>query len=163
MNNEDKKVEEEVLEKSELQKVSQEEAESSNVKNEETIILDDKTSEKDDKTSIKEDPKATVYERPAMAQKKYDDGRNVALVIGILAIVSSTTLCLLLVGIILGIIAIVKGAKVRKTSSAGLAGWLLGIIAVVLSSAKIIAGLTIFSHFFMYSNRYMGHGYRIWF
>ncbi|MBK5201771.1 MAG: hypothetical protein JJE21_09630 [Spirochaetaceae bacterium] len=155
MKDEDKKVEEEVVEEVMLQQVAQEEVNSDDVTPEATILNDNER--------IKDDPTATVYERPAMSKKKYEDGRNVALVLGILAIVSSTTLCLVLFGLILGIIAIVKGAKVRKTSSAGLAGWLLGIISVVLSSAKIIAGLTIISHFAMYNSRYMDHAYRMWF
>jgi uncharacterized membrane protein len=156
MNDEDKKLEDEIVTEAKDVQISTEEASTNEAK------TDESKSSKEE-SSIKNDPTATVYEKTAMAKKSEDDGRNAALVIGILAIVTSSTLCLALVGLILGIIAIVKGAKVRKDSSAGLAGWTLGIISVVLSSAKIIGALVFISHIAMYSDRYMGHGYRMWY
>lgn len=136
-----------------------EEVKSENTKSEESTCSHGKS-------RIKDDPRASVYERTEMDQKRYDDGRNTALVLGILAIVSTTIACIVifsLIGLILGIIAIVKGARSRKVSSAGLAGWLLGILSVILSSFGIIFWFYSLYNFSMYSGQYFGHSSSMWF
>lgn len=67
----------------------------------------------------------------------YDRASN-TMILGIISIVCSITVVFTMVGFVLGIIAIVKGSSVRHESNAGLAGWLLGIISVVLFGMCVI-------------------------
>ena len=74
-----------------------------------------------------------------------DDASSVVLILGIIAIVSVFSWIFSFVGLILGIIALVKGTKIRHNSSAAMAGWVLAIIAISLFSL----GVVFFIGFFM--------------
>lgn len=74
-----------------------------------------------------------------------DDASSVVLILGIIAIVSVFSWIFSFVGLILGIIALVKGTKIRHNSSAAMAGWVLAIIAISLFAL----GVVFFVGFFM--------------
>lgn len=98
-------------------------------------------------TKMKDDPNLHPYNRNTEVKRTTsDDYGSIAMILGIIAIVCSISGYLSFVGVILGIIAIVKGSKVRKYSSSGMAGWVLGIISVVLGGAVTIIGITVFAH-----------------
>ncbi|MCR5732348.1 MAG: hypothetical protein K6G51_05370 [Sphaerochaetaceae bacterium] len=68
------------------------------------------------------------------------------LVLGIMSVIFSLTFSRL-IGLILGIIAIVKGSKYRNVDNDAKAGWILGIIGVVLSGAIVFLVLLFFMLF----------------
>ena len=114
------------------------------------------TEEKEEqKTNGAQRPNYQPYdEKTQVKRNTSDDQGAIAMTLGIIAIVSSLTGILSLVGLVCGIIAIVKGSKVRTISSSGMAGWVLGIIAVIFSGVAVFAGMALLTHFMMLS-RYM--------
>lgn len=120
----------------------------------ETESIDNEQKE-EQKTNGAQRPNYQPYdERTQVKRTTSDDQGAIALTLGIIAIVASLTGILSLVGLVCGIIAVVKGSKVRKISSSGMAGWVLGIIAVVFSGVALFAGMALLSQFMLYS-RYM--------
>jgi len=67
-----------------------------------------------------------------------DDASSIVLILGIIAIVSVFSWIFSFVGLILGIIALVKGTKIRHNSSAAMAGWVLSIIAISIFALGVI-------------------------
>ncbi|MDC7237453.1 MAG: DUF4190 domain-containing protein [Sphaerochaetaceae bacterium] len=67
-----------------------------------------------------------------------DDASSVVLILGIISIVSMFSWIFSFVGLILGIIALVKGTKIRHNSSAAMAGWVLSIISISIFALGVI-------------------------
>lgn len=67
-----------------------------------------------------------------------DDASSVVLILGIISIVSIFSWIFSFVGLVLGIIALVKGTKIRHNSSAAMAGWVLSIISISLFALGFI-------------------------
>jgi hypothetical protein len=108
------------------------------------------------KNKMKDDPNAQPYNQNTEVKRKTsDDVGSVAMILGIIALVCSSLGPLALVGLVLGIIALVKGAKVRKYSTSGMAGWVLGIIAIVFSGVKVFIGLLFITQLFWFAPFYM--------
>ncbi|MGN0907037.1 MAG: hypothetical protein ACI4NM_07805 [Bullifex sp.] len=74
---------------------------------------------------------------PDNGKRRGDEG-TMPLILGILSIVLSLTFSRL-IGLILGIIAIVKGSQHRYEDNDAKAGFICGIIGVCLSSAFLLA------------------------
>lgn len=105
---------------------------------------------------MKDNPNEQPYNRNTEVKRTTsDDSGSVAMILGIIAIVCAVTGILSLIGLVLGIIAIVNGAKVRKFSSSGMAGWVLGIISVVVSSGAIILSIAFFANLIWFSPYFM--------
>ncbi|MBK5201772.1 MAG: hypothetical protein JJE21_09635 [Spirochaetaceae bacterium] len=83
---------------------------------------------------------------------------NNSLILGIIAIVFTLIPFFKLIGIILGILAIVKGYKYRSENSSALAGWVLGILSLIFSSVSLLFIMFLFGHLFWLSNVFMGPG-----
>ncbi len=85
------------------------------------------------------------YDESTMVKKTTsDDAGSIVLILGIIAIVSAFSLYLSIVGLVCGIISIVKGSSIRHCSSTGMAGFVLGIISVVMATILLIVSLAIF-------------------
>jgi hypothetical protein len=127
----------------------------------EVVGQDDKTqydakSYGEGKNRMKDNPNAHPYNHNTEVKRTTsDDAGSIAMILGIIAIVCSITGLLAIVGLVLGILALVKGAKVRKYSSSGMAGWVLGIIAIIFSGVKILIGLAFVSHIFLFAPFFM--------
>lgn len=67
---------------------------------------------------------------------KSDDSGSISLIIGIAAVALSFYLSI--VALPLGIIAIILGSKIMNTSKIGTAGFVLGIIACIISPISIL-------------------------
>ncbi|MGD1821962.1 MAG: hypothetical protein ACPKM0_04270 [Pleomorphochaeta sp.] len=67
-----------------------------------------------------------------------DDASSVVLILGIISIVSIFSWIFSFVGLVLGIIALVKGTKIRHNSSAAMAGWVLSIISISIFALGVI-------------------------
>lgn len=77
------------------------------------------------------------YDESSCVKKtRSDDKGTIVLIIGIAATLLSIPFAVF--GLPLGIIAIVKGSKIKLESTLGTAGWILGIISTVISSLAIL-------------------------
>lgn len=83
---------------------------------------------------------------------------NASLVLGIIAAVFTLIPFFKLIGIILGILAIVKGYKYRSENGAALAGWVLGILSLIFSSVVMFFMIFLFGHLFLFSHVFMWPG-----
>lgn len=77
-------------------------------------------------------------EETCVSKRTSDDLGSISMILGIIAIVCVITGFFSIIGFVLGIIALVKGAPVRKQSGTALAGWVLGIISIALFALYII-------------------------
>jgi hypothetical protein len=85
------------------------------------------------------------YDESTMVKKTTsDDAGSIVLILGIIAIVSAFSFYLSIVGLVCGIISIVKGSSIRHYSSTGMAGFVLGIISVVMATILLLVSLAIF-------------------
>ncbi|MBK5201773.1 MAG: hypothetical protein JJE21_09640 [Spirochaetaceae bacterium] len=75
-------------------------------------------------------------ETTCVKKTKSDDSGTIVLIIGIASIILSVSFSIF--GLILGILAIVLGSKNKQNSRIGTAGWVLGIIATIISPIAII-------------------------
>jgi len=81
-------------------------------------------------------------ESNCIKKSKSDDRGTIVLIVGIVAILLSIPIAIL--GIPLSIVALVMGSKIKDSSNLGQAGWILGIIGIVVSSLSIIISFMIF-------------------
>ena len=80
-----------------------------------------------------------------------DDASSVVLILGIISIVTVFSFIFSFIGLILGIIALVKGTKIRNNSSSAMDGWVLSIIAISLFALGLIFFLGfLMPHFWYY-------------
>lgn len=77
-----------------------------------------------------------------MEENRKDNGTT-PLILGIMSVIFSLTFSRL-IGLILGIIAIVKGSKAKDYDNDAKAGWILGIIGVALSGVLVFILLMFF-------------------
>ena len=84
---------------------------------------------------------ASQVNNPLMERKS-----TTSMVLGIIAIVCSFTGMLAPIGLVLGIIAVVKSNKFRKENSSAKAGYILGIIAIIGAAVMILGFLLMMSH-----------------
>jgi uncharacterized protein YqhQ len=90
-----------------------------------------------------------------------DKSSTTAMILGIIAIACITTGFLAPVALVLGIIAIVKGKKYRLENTSAKAGYILGIISIVLAAVLIIGfSFMIFRGIGYHSMGYGGYGTR---
>jgi uncharacterized membrane-anchored protein len=73
-----------------------------------------------------------------------------SMILGIIAIVSAITGFLTPVALVLGIIALVKGKKYRKENTNAKAGYVLGIISIIIAAVLIIGFFLMMSRGFGY-------------
>lgn len=82
------------------------------------------------------------YSNPPENNKKKGDSGTAPMVCGLCSIISALTISRL-VGLILGIIAVVMGGKIRHENSDANAGFIMGIIGICISAAVFLIVLFI--------------------
>lgn len=82
-------------------------------------------------------------EQTCVSKNKSDDASSTVLILGIISIVMIFTRIFSPIGVILAIIALVKGTKIRNNTTSAMAGWVLSIISLSL----FVLGLIMFFGF----------------
>jgi uncharacterized membrane protein len=77
-------------------------------------------------------------EEDCVKKSTSDDASSVVLILGIIAIVSTFSWLFSFVGVILAIIALVKGTSIRHNSSAAMAGFVLSIVSLSVFAMGVI-------------------------
>lgn len=71
-------------------------------------------------------------------EKKSDDASSIILILGILSIISMFTRFFPFIGLVLAIVALVKGTSIRHNSNIAMVGWVLSIISVCLFAFGVV-------------------------
>jgi len=95
----------------------------------------------------KNDEYYTPYDESSQVNNPLMDKKSTtSMILGIIAIVCSFTWFLAPVGLVLGIIAVVKAKSFRKENGTAKAGYILGIIALIVSAILVIGFVVMMSH-----------------
>lgn len=88
------------------------------------------------------------YSNPPENNRHKGDSGTAPMVCGLCSIISALTISRL-VGLILGIVAVVMGGKIRHENSDANAGYIMGIIGICISAAAFLIVLFLLFVFFI--------------
>lgn len=87
------------------------------------------------------------YSNPPENNRRKGDSGTAPMVCGLCSIISALTISRL-VGLVLGIVAVVMGGKIRHENSDANAGYIMGIIGICISAAAFLIVLFLLFVFF---------------
>ncbi len=80
-------------------------------------------------------------ENDCVKEKKSDDASSIIFILGLISVVSMISVFsgfYPLIGLVLAIIALIKGSAIRHKSKIAFTGWILSIIGVCLFAIRVI-------------------------